>query len=698
MAATIVGAFEPEVQNAVKTSKILLVGAGGIGCEVLKNLVLMGFAELEVIDLDTIEISNLNRQFLFNKESVGKPKSHVAKESVLRFNPNVNINSHFGDIMDKKYGTAFFHKFKLVINALDNKRARSHVNRMCLSGDIPLIESGTMGYSGQVEFIKKGFSLCYECFPKPELKEYPMCTIRNTPKEPIHCIIWAKFLFGQLFGEDSEEDVSMEETEEDGIQKLSARDWAKLNNYDTQKLFKKIFYDDVDYLLNMPDLYASKNIKPVKLDCVYLSEFKSDYVHEPENKVLCLSQYVAMFMDSTQAIKMKLQKSNGSLIWDKEDDDSMNFVVSCTNIRSAIFGIKLMSHFDIKSMAGNIIPAIPTANAIIAGQIVIHALRVLRGRYARCQTVFLRSMPNHKGGILVKDREVQKPNPKCMVCSTQGVILLSTDVYTFTVRQFEDLVLKQKLNIVAPDVLADGRMIISSDEEDELDFYSKTLFQADIIQGSKLVVEDFLQNYRVQMIVRHKIRASEEDPEFEVYGNVEDVKKVENKNVPKKEESEDDDFCLIDENKSISEEVKVGKIEETNIVATDEKNAEAKAVDDGLAMNGEIEKVVETCTVNENGNLTKCNIASSSDEGKSVSVTENKEASIKDGVSISDDIEVKDVENKTEENHENDINKLTEMHEDDENNKTILAQKRKAEDEEDEDISETKKSRQSTNE
>ena len=63
---------------------ILVVGAGGIGCELLKNLVLAGFANMVVVDLDTIDVSNLNRQFLFQKQHVGKSKSLVAKESVLK--------------------------------------------------------------------------------------------------------------------------------------------------------------------------------------------------------------------------------------------------------------------------------------------------------------------------------------------------------------------------------------------------------------------------------------------------------------------------------------------------------------------------------------------------------------------------------------------------------------------------------------
>ncbi|KAG9462005.1 hypothetical protein GDO78_015149 [Eleutherodactylus coqui] len=111
--------------------------------------------------------------------------------------------------MNAEYDVEFFRKFTLVMNALDNRAARNHVNRMCLAADIPLIESGTAGYLGQVTVIKKGVTECYECQPKPTQKTFPGCTIRNTPSEPIHCIVWAKYLFNQLFGEeDADQEVS----------------------------------------------------------------------------------------------------------------------------------------------------------------------------------------------------------------------------------------------------------------------------------------------------------------------------------------------------------------------------------------------------------------------------------------------------------------------------------------------------------
>lgn len=78
-------------------SRVLVVGAGGIGCELLKNLVLSGFLNLVVVDLDTIDLSNLNRQFLFQKQHISKSKAHVARETVLRFNPEAKIESHHGE-------------------------------------------------------------------------------------------------------------------------------------------------------------------------------------------------------------------------------------------------------------------------------------------------------------------------------------------------------------------------------------------------------------------------------------------------------------------------------------------------------------------------------------------------------------------------------------------------------------------------
>lgn len=100
----------PALAQAVRSSKLLVVGAGGIGCELLKNLVLTGFEHLEIIDLDTIDFSNLNRQFLFRARHVGQPKAVVAREVVLGLNPRAagTMVAHHANVKAPQFGLDYF--------------------------------------------------------------------------------------------------------------------------------------------------------------------------------------------------------------------------------------------------------------------------------------------------------------------------------------------------------------------------------------------------------------------------------------------------------------------------------------------------------------------------------------------------------------------------------------------------------------
>ncbi|KAK7483029.1 hypothetical protein BaRGS_00025692 [Batillaria attramentaria] len=548
MAAVLNGVLEQSLAENVKNSKLLVVGAGGIGCEVLKNLVLTGFKSIEVIDLDTIDVSNLNRQFLFRKEHVGKSKAQVAKESVLKFNPDVNITAYHDSIFNPEYDVNFFKKFTLVMNALDNKAARNHVNRMCLAADIPLVESGTAGYLGQVTVIKKGLTECYECQPKAPQKTFPGCTIRNTPSEPVHCVVWAKHLFNQLFGEeDPDQDVSPDtedpeltaeagqsaletaakENEVGGIERKSTRVWAMETGYDPEKLFNKLFRDDIKYLLSMETLWKKRRPpEPLSIDSLPTDIDSSNQSAMRDQRLWSVKECFDIFGKCLEALKKELaaQGDSGMLVWDKDDTIAMDFVASVANIRAHIFGIPMKTRFDIKSMAGNIIPAIATTNAVIAGLLIMEAFKILSGRLSACKTVYLNRVPNDRHRLLIPCT-LDPPNPKCYVCAPKPEVTVVLNTSRFKVGALQDKVLKSHLGMVAPDVEIDdgkGTILISSEEGETEENNDKLLSDFGIRNGTRLKCDDFLQVYSL-IITIVQTEKLEEEKEFEVVGDLSEL-------------------------------------------------------------------------------------------------------------------------------------------------------------------------------
>ncbi|VDC06545.1 unnamed protein product [Peniophora sp. CBMAI 1063] len=182
--------------------KILVIGAGGLGCEILADLALSGFKDIHVIDMDTIDISNLNRQFLFRPKDVGKPKATVAAEFIMKRVPGVKVTPFYGKIQDKD--DDFYMQFNLVICGLDSVEARRWMNATLVNlvdpenpeSLKPLIDGGTEGFKGQARVILPTITSCYECsldmLNKPTA--FPICTIANTPRLPEHCIEWASVL------------------------------------------------------------------------------------------------------------------------------------------------------------------------------------------------------------------------------------------------------------------------------------------------------------------------------------------------------------------------------------------------------------------------------------------------------------------------------------------------------------------------
>lgn len=202
--------FEPsaEILDFIMNScKILVIGAGGLGCELLKDLALMGFKKIHIIDMDTIELSNLNRQFLFRKNDIGLSKAKCAVEFVNNRVPGCEAIAHHCAIQDMDEG--FYRQFHIVVCGLDSIVARRWLNGMLMSllqynddgtldqsSLIPLVDGGTEGFKGNARVILPGMSACIECTLDlyPPQVTFPLCTIANTPRLPEHCIEYVKVL------------------------------------------------------------------------------------------------------------------------------------------------------------------------------------------------------------------------------------------------------------------------------------------------------------------------------------------------------------------------------------------------------------------------------------------------------------------------------------------------------------------------
>ncbi|XP_056446749.1 ubiquitin-like modifier-activating enzyme 1 [Gadus chalcogrammus] len=207
-----IAVFGTKLQDELAKQRYFLVGAGAIGCELMKNFAMMGLAaskggEVIVTDMDTIEKSNLNRQFLFRPCDVTKMKSETAAAAVKLMNPSFNITGHqnrVGPDTERVYDDDFFESLHGVANALDNVDARMYMDRRCVYYRKPLLESGTLGTKGNVQVVIPFLTESYSSSQDPPEKSIPICTLKNFPNAIEHTLQWARDEFEGLFKQPSE--------------------------------------------------------------------------------------------------------------------------------------------------------------------------------------------------------------------------------------------------------------------------------------------------------------------------------------------------------------------------------------------------------------------------------------------------------------------------------------------------------------
>jgi adenylyltransferase/sulfurtransferase len=166
-----------EGQEKLKESKILVVGAGGLGCPVLQYLTAAGIGTIGIIDFDRVDATNLQRQILYTVSDIGENKAVTAKNRLTQLNPHVNFDV-YPEKLTTKNALDLFSKYDLIVDGTDNFSTRYLVNDACLIADKPLVYGAIYKFEGQVSVFNYKGGPTYRClFPEPpKPRNVPNCS------------------------------------------------------------------------------------------------------------------------------------------------------------------------------------------------------------------------------------------------------------------------------------------------------------------------------------------------------------------------------------------------------------------------------------------------------------------------------------------------------------------------------------------
>jgi len=285
-------------------------------------------------------------------------------------------------------------------------------------------------------------------------------------------------------------------------------------------LFEKVFMQDVDRLRGMEDMWKSRRPpEPLdfnELDAAAADNSKHVDVATQWQDLWAPHDSFSVFIDSLERLSKRVLaiKSNSSdstdhtLSFDKDDEDTLDFVAAASNLRSIVFGIPVQTKFEIKRMAGNIIPAIATTNAIFAGLAVLEAFKILRGDMKELQ----KAVPVFN--VVSTERRISAeaslfpPNPNCPVCGAAwSKLTINPDRSTLShlvAKLKEDMGYSEEFSVTTDD----ARIVYDPDLEDNL---GKTLSELGIGAGGFITVtDDGDEEPRVDLVL-----AVVEDPDTE---------------------------------------------------------------------------------------------------------------------------------------------------------------------------------------
>ncbi|KAG8956770.1 hypothetical protein FRC04_000248 [Tulasnella sp. 424] len=326
-----IAVFGKKFQEKIGNHRQFLVGSGAIGCEMLKNWSMMGVASgpnglIHVTDLDTIEKSNLNRQFLFRPKDLGKFKSEVAGVAVSEMNPDLKgkIVSHqdgVGPDSEHIYGDEFFGALDGVTNALDNIKARLYMDQRCVFYEKPLLESGTLGTKGNTQVVVPHLTESYGSSQDPPEKETPSCTVKNFPNAIQHTIEWSRKKFDALFVNPAQ-NVNAYLSEPNYIEQT-----LKYGGQQTEKIAQIR-----DFLVTAKPLTFEECIVWARL------QFEEDYGNSIKQLLFSLPKDAKT--SSGQPFWSGPKRAPDPLKFDSSDPTHLDYIISAANLHAFNYGLR----------------------------------------------------------------------------------------------------------------------------------------------------------------------------------------------------------------------------------------------------------------------------------------------------------------------------------------------------------------------
>uniref|UniRef100_A0A673VDB6 Ubiquitin like modifier activating enzyme 7 n=1 Tax=Suricata suricatta TaxID=37032 RepID=A0A673VDB6_SURSU len=411
-----IAVFGAGFQEKLSRQHYLLVGAGAIGCELLKGFALVGLGAgtsggVTVADMDHIERSNLSRQFLFSTVDIGRPKAEVAAEAARRLNSDLQVTAltyPLDPTTEHIYGNNFFSRVDGVAAALDSFQARHYVAARCTHYLKPLLEAGTQGTSGDASVFVPWVTETYRAPASALASEnatYPVCTLRHFPSTVEHtvltllqealgvlrerpqtwqdCVVWALGHWQLCFHNSIIQLLNRfppDKVLEDGTLFWSgSKQCPKPLEFDASQDTHLL------YVLAAANLYAQMHGLPGSRDQTALRELLKSLLLPkvgPKNfhplpltgpeQLKKLHKVLEVWSGSPPLKPLKFEKDNDS-------NFHVDFVAAAASLRAQNYGIPPANRAQSKRIVGQIIPAIATTTAAVAGLLGLELYKVVGG-------------------------------------------------------------------------------------------------------------------------------------------------------------------------------------------------------------------------------------------------------------------------------------------------------------------------------